>query len=71
MMKCLKEDYNYIIIDMPTLSKTDNDEVLIKEADASILVVQPNRSSKGKIQKNIKLLEAYNCKVLGAILNNK
>ena len=71
MMKCLKEDYNYIIIDMPTLSKTDNDEVLIKESDASILVVQPNRSSKGKIQKNIKLLEAYNCKVLGAIRNNK
>ena len=71
MMKCLKEDYNYIIIDMPTLSKTDNDEVLLKEADASILVVQPNRASKGKIQKNIKLLESYNCKVLGAILNNK
>lgn len=71
MMKCLKEDYNYIIIDMPTLSKTDNDEVLLKEADASILVVQPNRSSKAKIQKNIKVLESYNCKVLGAILNNK
>lgn len=71
MLKCLKEDYNYIIIDMPTLSKTDNDEVLIKEADASILVIQPNRSSKGKIQKNIKLIESYNCKVLGAILNNK
>ena len=71
MLKCLKEDYNYIIIDMPTLLKTDNDEVLIKEADASILVIQPNRSSKGKIQKNIKLIESYNCKVLGAILNNK
>ena len=56
---------------MPTISKTDNDEVLIKEADASILVIQPNRASKSKIQKNIKLLESYNCKVLGAILNNK
>lgn len=71
MMKCLKEDYNYIIIDMPTLGKTDNDEVLLKEADASVLVIQPNRASKSKIQKNIKLIESYNCKVLGAILNNK
>ena len=71
MLKCLKDDYNYIIVDMPTLSKTDNDEVLIKEADASILVIQPNRSSKSKIQKNIKLIESYNCNVLGAILNNK
>ena len=71
MMKCLKEDYNYIIIDMPTLGKTDNDEVLLKEADASVLVIQPNRASKSKNQKNIKLIESYNCKVLGAILNNK
>lgn len=71
MLKCLKDDYNYIIVDMPTLSKTGNDEVLIKEADVSILVIQPNRSSKSKIQKNIKLIESYNCNVLGAILNNK
>ena len=71
MMKCLKEDYNYIIIDMPTLTKTENDEILLKEADASVLVIQPNRSSKSKIQKNIKLIESYNCKLLGAILNDK
>lgn len=71
MMKCLKEDYNYIIIDMPTLTKTENDEILLKEADACVLVIQPNRSSKSKIQKNIKLIESYNCKLLGAILNDK
>lgn len=71
MIKCLKDDYNYIIIDMPTIDKTDNDMVLLKEADAGIIVIEPNRSSKKRLLKNIKLMESYNCTVLGAILNNK
>lgn len=71
MLNCLKDDYNYIIVDMPTMSKTDNDKALLKEADAGIIVIEPNKSSKNKLLKNINTMESYNCKVLGAILNNK
>ncbi len=71
MLKCLKDDYNYIIVDMSTMSKTDNDKALLKEADAGIMVIEPNKSSKKRLLNNINSMESYNCKVLGAILNNK
>ena len=71
MIKALKEDYNYIIVDMPTFNKTEDDNILLKAADAGILVIEPNRSSIGKLKKNIKLMEHNNCRVLGAVVNNK
>lgn len=71
MLKCLKEEYNYIVVDMPTMGKTQNDEVILREADAGIMVIRPNSGSKKKINNNLKLIEKYNCKVLGAVLNNR
>ena len=71
MLKCLKEEYNYIVVDMSTMGKTQNDEVILREADAGIMVIRPNSGSKKKINNNLKLMEKYNCKVLGAVLNNR
>ena len=71
MLKCLKEEYNYIIVDMSTMGKTNNDENFLKESDVSIMVISPNSGARKKIEDNIKLIEKYNCKVLGAVLNNR
>ena len=71
MIKALKDDYNYIIIDMPTLGKTDNDEIFLREADAGIVVIQPNRTSKKKMLRSIDTIKSYECNVLGAVLNNR
>lgn len=71
MIKALKDDYNYIIIDMPTLGKTNNDEIFLLEADMGIMVIQPNRTSKKKMLKSIDTIKSYNCNMIGAVLNNK
>lgn len=71
MIKALKDDYNYIIIDMPTLGKTDNDEIFLREADTGIMVIQPNRTSKKKMLRSIETIKSYDCNVLGAVLNNR
>ncbi|MBE5935194.1 MAG: CpsD/CapB family tyrosine-protein kinase [Lachnospiraceae bacterium] len=71
MLNCLKDEFNYIIVDMPTMGFTDNDEVFLKEADGGIMVIQPNSVAKRKIKNNLKIMEIYNCKVLGAVLNNR
>jgi soluble P-type ATPase len=71
MLKCLKEEYNYIIVDMPTMGYTDNDEVFLREADVGIMVIQPNAGSKRRLKNNLKIMDVYNCKVLGAVLNNR
>ena len=71
MLKCLKEEYNYILVDMPTMGYTDNDEVFLREADMGIMVIQPNAGSKRRLKNNLKIMDVYNCKVLGAVLNNR
>ena len=71
MLKCLKEEYNYIIVDMSTMGKTNNDDVFLKESDAGIMVIQPDSCSKKKIKQNIKKINDSSCKLLGAVLNNR
>ena len=71
MLKCLKDEYNYIIVDMSTMGRTNNDDVFLNESDAGIMVIQPDSCSKRKIKMNIKKIEDSSCKLLGAVLNNR
>ncbi len=69
LMESLREDYDYVIVDMPPLGAVIDAVVVSRECDGSILVVESNAVSYKLAQSVKKQLEMSNCKILGAVLN--
>jgi capsular exopolysaccharide synthesis family protein len=69
LIKTLREEYDYIIIDTPPLGSVIDSVVVAQNCDGVVLVVEANAISYKFVQKVKKQLEQGNCRILGAVLN--
>ena len=69
MIKRLRDEYDYVIVDTPPLGSVIDSAIVAKEADGSIIVVEANAISY-KFAQNVKeQLSKTGCRILGVILN--
>lgn len=70
LLEVLREQYKYIVLDLPPMSAAPDSEFVMEYADASLLVVQQNKVTVKALNKAISLLEKGKAKMLGCVLNN-
>ncbi len=69
MVKKLKKDYDYVLIDTPPLGYVIDSAVVAKVSDGAVLVIESNAISY-RFARDVKLqLEKSSCRILGVILN--
>lgn len=69
LLKKLRTDYDYIIIDTPPLGSVIDSAIVAENCDGVVFVIEANVISYKFAQRVKKQLEKGNCKILGAVLN--
>lgn len=70
LMKILKNDYDYIIIDTPPVGLVTDAQVISQIADGSIFIVSSGKSIKDDTVKSKELLRQVGGSIVGYVLNN-
>lgn len=65
-----REEFDYVILDLPPMSVVPDAEIVANIADAALLVVRQNISLASGINRAIADLEGGNAKLLGCVLND-
>ncbi|WP_163655526.1 CpsD/CapB family tyrosine-protein kinase [Listeria sp. PSOL-1] len=65
-----REHYDYIFIDSTPLIQLADAKIVMKEVDASILVIRANRTSKSNLLKCKTIIDSFDLPLLGYILND-
>ena len=65
-----RQEYDYVILDLPPMAAVSDAEGMMELADASLLVVRQNAAETPAINKAIAALAAGKAKLLGCVLNN-
>lgn len=69
LIKQVRTQYEYIIIDCPPLGSVIDAAVIAKSCDGFTLVIENEKTSYRILQNLKKQLDASGCRILGAILN--
>jgi len=69
LFNSLKESYDYIIVDTPTIGMTLADDIIYTCSDTAILVLKKNNDSRRLINRVIKMIEDRRCSILGVVIN--
>lgn len=69
LLQELKEKYDYILLDAPSLEPNIDALLVAKESDAVILVIEGGKNKKGELERALLRLKNNNINLLGAILN--
>ncbi|MBQ8057327.1 MAG: CpsD/CapB family tyrosine-protein kinase [Ruminococcus sp.] len=69
LLKSLKEEYDYVIIDTPPLGLVIDSAVIAKFCDAAVMVISAGRIRYRQAKNTKAQLEKSGCKILGAVLN--
>ncbi len=69
LISCLKEQYDYIIIDTPPVANVADATIISKWCDGVVLIIEQGRVSYRIAQKAKKQILQSGCKLLGAVLN--
>jgi len=67
----LKEEYDYLLVDIPPLNLYADGIVLGKMSNGLILVIKANSSRREVAQKVVEEVKSSNVRLLGAILNER
>ncbi len=70
LLQWAREEFDYIILDLPPMAQISDAESMTRFADASMLVVRQNTAVTPALNKAIAALESGNAKFLGSVLNN-
>ncbi len=70
LVQVLRQQYRYIVIDLPPMSVSTDTECVMDLADASLLVVRQNQCSASALNRAIATLQKDKVKLLGCVLNN-
>ena len=70
MIRCCKELYDYVIVDLPPMSAAPDTESVMECADGSLLVVQQNAATAQRLISAVETLEKANAALWGCVLNN-
>lgn len=66
----LKERYDYIIIDTPPVSVSDDTETIAQYVDCSIAIIQQHYASAKDLNSMLDVLDTASAELLGCVLNN-
>lgn len=69
LLSKLREKYDYIIIDTPSMDKSIDATIIAKESDGTVFVMEENKVLKKTVNKNLHQLKDTNCNVIGVVLN--
>lgn len=69
MIKKLREEYDYVIIDTPPLGSVIDSAIVAKHSDGVIIVIEHNTISYKYAQYVKEQLEVTQCRILGVVLN--
>ena len=64
-----RQQFDYVLIDSPPTGVVSDPMIIAAQADAVLLVLDANGTSKGSLRKAIRDLEAVGAKVLGTVMN--
>ena len=70
LLKWARENFDFVVLDLPPMSLVSDAESLMELADASVLVVRQNMAKTSGINKAISILEGGKAKLLGCVLND-
>ncbi len=70
LLEWARENYDYVVLDLPPMSVASDAEGMTGLADACLLVVRQNVAKAPAINKAIASLEGNRAKLLGCVLNN-
>lgn len=65
-----RENYDFVVLDLPPMAEVSDAESMTKYADASLLVVRQNFAPTAAINKAVEALNKGKAKLLGCVLNN-
>lgn len=69
LLKGVKEEYDYVIIDTPPLGSVIDSAIIAEECDGAVMVISQGNISYKMAQKTMEQLKKSNCRILGAVLN--
>ena len=69
LVTMLRRNYDYVIIDTPPIGSVIDAAIVAEQCDGVVLVISSGEISYKLVQKTKMLMEASNCKILGAVLN--
>lgn len=69
LIKFLREEYDYVIIDTPPVRNINDGVILSAKADGVILVVRAGKTKRADIVKGYKELEKVKANIVGSVLN--
>jgi capsular exopolysaccharide synthesis family protein len=67
----LQREFDYVLIDAPSMGLGDDSVMLGRSAEGVILVLRANSSRRESARKAVRSLEHANVRVLGAVLNHR
>lgn len=70
LIQWARENFDFVVLDLPPMAEVSDAESLMELADASILVVRQNAAAASAINKAIATLNRGRAKLLGCVLNN-
>lgn len=70
LLQQVRQEYDYVILDLPPMAEVSDAESMMECADASLLVVRQNTAVAPAINKAIASLDGGKAKLLGCVLNN-
>ncbi|MPQ43063.1 CpsD/CapB family tyrosine-protein kinase [Clostridium tarantellae] len=69
LLKSLKDEYDYIIVDTPPLLVVTDGQLLAANADGTILVVKAEKTKQKQLMEGKKALEIVKANIIGVVLN--
>ena len=70
MLQQARDEYDYIVIDLPPMAIVPDPEAVMEHADGSLLVIRQNGVRSIDLNRAIRNLQRGNAKLLGCVLNN-
>ena len=70
LVNSLKSKYDLVLIDTPPIVGISDANIIAKEVDSSILVVQYRKYPLNMLRKAVSTLQAQSIEIVGAVLNN-
>lgn len=70
LLERAREEYDYVVLDLPPMAAVTDVEYMIEHADASLLVVKQNQVGAEALNRAIATLQKGKAELLGCVLNN-
>ncbi|NLK95842.1 MAG: CpsD/CapB family tyrosine-protein kinase [Clostridiales bacterium] len=70
LIKLAREKYDYVILDTSPLGVFADSQILINKVDGVVVVAEYEKTQKDKLKNCKEIIEKYDGKIIGAILNN-